>query len=248
MFTFGNVSIADLSITVTNASVNRFERYFVPISLLRNGSYLPPRPAHIGAGLKPLSTASWSVSDIFETSHFCPNEKSKHFLKSVPCVLAPLFPFWFGMGLGQCKGRRFSIVLPGPFLPTSCWEQKDSTWIVRLPGVIPIPLDKGWFPVVLYRHKRDFGITVTVIATITISATAATVASVAIYQLAAVVGTVGLWIHSGEVATALAIALIFRFSWSFFISTNKLFSIGLPLWNPCYILFWLLSFYVCNPC
>lgn len=57
---------------------------------------------------------------------------------------------------------------------------------------------------VLYRHKRDFGITVTDIATITISATtAAAMASVAIYQLAAVIGTVDTL--SGEVPTALTV-------------------------------------------
>lgn len=83
---------------------------------------------------------------------------------------------------------------------------------------------------VLYRHKRDFGITVTVIATITISATAATEASVAISQSAAVVGTVGLWIHSGEVATALAVQNSINIQIQLvIISTNKLFSIGLPL-------------------
>lgn len=58
---------------------------------------------------------------------------------------------------------------------------------------------------VLYRHKRDFGITATVIAAIAISATTATVAGVAISQLTVVVGTVGLWIQSGEVATSLAV-------------------------------------------
>lgn len=57
MFTFSNVSIADLSITLTNASIIGLRDILYPISLIRNDSYLPPRPAH-RCWPGPLSTAS----------------------------------------------------------------------------------------------------------------------------------------------------------------------------------------------
>lgn len=57
MFTFSNVSIADLSITVTNASAIGLRDILYPISLVRSDSYLPPGPAH-RCWPGPLSIAS----------------------------------------------------------------------------------------------------------------------------------------------------------------------------------------------
>lgn len=57
MFTFSNVSIVDLSVTVINASVIGLRDILYPISLVRNDSYLPPRPGY-RCWPGPLSTAS----------------------------------------------------------------------------------------------------------------------------------------------------------------------------------------------
>lgn len=92
---------------------------------------------------------------------------------------------------------------------TSCWEQEDSALTDRVPGVIPMPLDEGSFPVVLYTIKETL---------------AAAVAGVATSQLAAVVGTMDSL--SGEVTMALIVqnSVNIRFSSSFLISNNKLLS------------------------
>ena len=43
---------------------------------------------------------------------------------------------------------------------TNCWEYEDDVVVVRIPGIVPMPLnDEGKLPVILYHHKRDFGIT-----------------------------------------------------------------------------------------
>jgi len=103
--------------------------------------------------------------------------------------------------------------------------------------------------VVLYRHKRDFGITVAVIAAITISVTAAAVAGVTISQSAAVVGTVDML--SAKVPMALTVqnsiniqiqlGILNLNQQTALLQNNCTFS-GKP------ILFYFLSFCVCNLC
>lgn len=88
-------------------------------------------------------------------------------------------------------------------LPTSCWEQEDSALIDR------VPLDEGWFPVVLYRHKRLWLLQWLVWPHLN-------------WQL-----SLELWIRCLEKLPwhwLCRIVLIFRFSSSFLISNNKLLS------------------------
>ncbi|XP_060057300.1 uncharacterized protein LOC132541324 [Erinaceus europaeus] len=111
-------------------------------------------------------------------------------IKNRACLLSPFFfILWNHTGdLGGMLNCSSSSCLL-----SNCWrEEEDSTMTVRIPAFLPILLTviKNREELVLYRQKRDFGITAAVVAIISACATAATVAGLALSQSSAAASTI----------------------------------------------------------
>lgn len=154
------------------------------------------------------------------------------------------------MGLRQCQGRRFSIVLPGPTYWPVAGNRKIRHWLFEFLVWSPYQkkADAQWYCTGI---KETSGITAAVIAVITIPPTATAEASVATSQSAAVIGTMDTL--SGEVAMALIVQNSVNTQIQLVIlnlnQQTALLQEQLDfLWETHVISCSLLSFCVCNPC
>lgn len=75
---------------------------------------------------------------------------------------------------------------------SNCWDGSAGALIVRVPAVISLPVlvSQGRQEIILYRQRRDLGMTAAIVATIAVAAAATAVAEVAISHLAVTADTV----------------------------------------------------------
>ena len=109
---------------------------------------------------------------------------------SLACVLPPFMFVSFNGSVGEdgvldCSSSSCFL--------SNCWSLMDESMLmVRIPALVPLVVEDPHDgpELILYRERRDFGITAAVIAAIAISATAATVAGITVSQNTATAETV----------------------------------------------------------
>ena len=149
------------------------------------------RPLALQRGLAFNATARWNTSDIFETPLQINYAAGMNFsIVSLACVLPPFMFVSFNGSVGEDGVLNCSS--SSCFL-SNCWSPTDESMLmVRIPALVPLVVEDphDGRELILYRERRDFGITAAVIAAIAISATAATVAGITVSQSAATAETV----------------------------------------------------------
>ncbi|XP_037066688.1 uncharacterized protein LOC119089013 [Peromyscus leucopus] len=113
--------------------------------------------------------------EIFETNVTVQCNKIIDFKPTPVCVWPPflMIVFNYSQTVLNCSSQKCIL--------TQCWSasEHDAMVIVRVPMYIPFParVMDDELPVLLSRHKRDFGITAAIVTAIAVSATAAAVAA-----------------------------------------------------------------------